>query len=84
MHMYRLVQNKLKWDRHYGNEQVGETERERIQMTQHNEGILKAGAGTETPQKPLNSDLSGCGTVFKLVQITVFNSVPLITGDGAG
>lgn len=53
-------------------------------MTQHNEGILKAGARTETPEKPLNSDLSGCGTVFKLVQIMVFNSAPLITGNRAG
>lgn len=59
-----------------------ERQRERIQMTQHNEGIQKAGA--KTPQKPLNSDLSGCGTVFKLAQIMVFNSAPLITGDGAG
>ena len=53
-------------------------------MTQHNEGILKAGAGTGMPQKPLNSELSGCVTVFKLAQIMVFNSAPLITGDGAG
>lgn len=61
-----------------------EGKRKGIQMTQHNEGILEAGAGTRTPQKPLNGELSGCVTVFKLAQIMVFNSTPLITGDGAG
>lgn len=53
-------------------------------MTRHNERILKAVAETGTPQKSLNSELSGCVTVFKLAQIMVFNSAPLITGDGAG
>lgn len=47
-------------------------------------GILEAGAGAGTPQKPLNGELSGCVTVFKLAQMMVFNSTPLITGDGAG
>lgn len=61
-----------------------ERQRDRIQMTWHNEGIRKAGAGSETPEKPLNSDLSGCGTLFKLAEIMVFNSAPLITGNGAG
>lgn len=61
-----------------------EGKRKRIQMTRRNEGIIKAGAGAGTPQKPVNSERSGCVTVFKLAEIMVFNSTPLITGDGAG
>lgn len=52
-----------------------EENRMRIQITLHNEGILKARAETG---KPLSSELSGCVTVFKLPQIMVFNSAPLV------
>lgn len=47
-------------------------------------GILKAEGGAGTPQKVPSSELPGCVTVFKLAQIMVINSTPLITGDGAG
>lgn len=57
-----------------------EERRTRIQMTPHNDEISKAAAETG---KPIMSELSGCVTVFKLTQIMVFNSAPLITDDDA-
>lgn len=48
-------------------------------MTRHKARTLKAGAET---RKPLMSEPTGC--VFKLAQIMVFNSAPLIRGDSAG
>lgn len=77
--MYRL-QNKLRRDENYGNELVTEKKKkERIQMTRHKARILKAAA--ETRKSPM-SEPTGC--VVKLAQIMVFNSAPLIRGDGAG